>query len=122
MQKAGLESTDDYKPEISHASDGIERHQKYVANLGKYHCTSRSHHGDLHIDSLGVKFISAIRKTLLWEVRYDQLNLIQKVGAGEGLLFVDTEDEEMRVSGLEKRNEVFSQIIGYSRLRWQVSG
>lgn len=120
MQKAGLESSEDYKKGDYDSNE--ETDVKYVANLGKYHCTSRNHHGDLCVSSEGVKFISAIRKNVLWEVRFDETRLLQKVGAGEGLLFVNTEGEEFRVSGLERRNEVFTQIVGYSGLRWQVSG
>ncbi|KAL8651975.1 MAG: hypothetical protein Q9226_004459 [Calogaya cf. arnoldii] len=120
MQKGGLESSEDYKQE-GHGTTG-EKNMKYVANLGKYHCTSRNHHGDLCVSSEEVRFISAIRKNILWEVRFDEIKSLQKVGTGEGLLFVSTEGEDMRVSGLERRNEVFSQIVGYSGLRWQVSG
>lgn len=122
MQKAGLEASPDRK---EHTSDPEKSEEKYIADLGKYHCTSRNHHGDLCISSEGAKYISAVRKNLLWEVRYDDLKLLQKVGAGEtgvGLLFVDVNDEAFRVAGLKMRNEVFTQIIGYSGLRWQVSG
>ena len=48
--------------------------------------------------------------------------MLQKVGAGDGMLFVTTEGENYRVAGLKLRNEVFTQIIGYSGLRWQVTG
>ncbi|KAL8682480.1 MAG: hypothetical protein Q9186_001427 [Xanthomendoza sp. 1 TL-2023] len=136
MQKAGLESNDDHHIEEEKEDDcskeveerdptgteGGEKKDIYIANLGKYHCTSRSHHGDLCINSIGVKYVSAIRKNLLWELRFDETRLIQKVGAGEGLLFVHSEGEEFRVSGLKMRNEVFTQILGYSGLKWQVSG
>ncbi|KAL8692932.1 MAG: hypothetical protein Q9218_002134 [Villophora microphyllina] len=91
-------------------------------SLGKYHCTSCSHHGDLQVYSDGVRYVSAVRKNLLWELKFEDVSLLQKVGAGEGLLFVDTKDATFRVSGLKSRNEVFTQIIGYSGLRWQVSG
>lgn len=120
MQKAGLESSQDYEKE-GNDSDA-EADMRYVANLGKYHCTTGNHHGELCVSSEGVKFVSAIRKNVLWEMRFDALKLLQKVGTGEGLLFVSTEGDESRVSGLEQRNEVFTQIIGYSGLRWQVSG
>ncbi len=47
---------------------------------------------------------------------------MEKVRSGAVLRFVDTSDEEFRVSGLKLRNEVFTQIVGYSGLRWRVSG
>lgn len=93
-----------------------------VASLGKYHCTSGSHHGDLHVNSDSVQYISAVRKKSLWELRFEDVVLLQKVGAGDGLRFVDTKDAEFRVAGLKSRNEVFTQIIGYSGMTWQVSG
>ncbi|KAL8636427.1 MAG: hypothetical protein Q9228_006177, partial [Teloschistes exilis] len=93
-----------------------------VVSLGKYHCTSGSHHGDLHVNSDSVQYISAVRKNSLWELRFEDVVLLQKVGAGDGLRFVNTKDVEFRVAGLRSRNEVFTQIIGYSGMRWQVSG
>ncbi|KAI4233027.1 MAG: hypothetical protein LQ349_004649 [Xanthoria aureola] len=120
MQKAGLESSQDYKKAGNDSNADAD--MKYVANLGRYHCTTGNHHGELCVSSEGVRFISAIRKNVLWEMRFDALRLLQKVGTGEGLLFVSTEGDESRVSGLEQRNEVFTQIVGYSGLRWQVSG
>ncbi|KAL8798625.1 MAG: hypothetical protein Q9182_006519 [Xanthomendoza sp. 2 TL-2023] len=123
MQKAGLDSSDDHIEQNNGDPDPDGgKKDIYIANLGKYHCTSRSHHGDLCINSRGIKFVSAVRKNLLWELRFDETRLIQKVGNGDGLLFVHTDGEEFRVSGLKLRNEIFTQIIGYSGLKWQVSG
>ena len=119
MKEAGVKSSEDDQTKDC-AAEGKDK--GYVANLGKYHCTSRNHHGDLYVGSDAVKYISAVRKNLLWEVRFDEIKLLQKVGTGEGLLFVHTDGEEFRVSGLKLRNEVFTQIIGYSGLKWQVSG
>ena len=72
--------------------------------------------------SKSVKYKTAIRSHILWDLKFDDITLLQKVGAGEGMLFVTTGGENYRVSGLKMRNEVFSQIIGYSGLRWQVTG
>ena len=47
---------------------------------------------------------------------------MEKMGGEEGLRFVRTNGEEFRVGGLRHRNEVFTQIVGYSGLRWRVSG
>ncbi|KAI4180440.1 MAG: hypothetical protein LQ348_005199 [Seirophora lacunosa] len=91
-------------------------------SLGHFHCTSHSHHGDLCLTSKGVKYKTAVRSHVLWELHFDDITVLQKVGAGEGLLFVLASGEGHRVSGLKSRNEVFTQIIGYSGLRWQVTG
>ncbi|KAL8659790.1 MAG: hypothetical protein Q9202_006940 [Teloschistes flavicans] len=100
-----------------------DHHEKNsVVSLGKYHCTSGSHHGDLHVNSDGVQYISAVRKNLLWELLFENVVLMQKVSTGDGLRFVDTKDVEFRVAGLKSRNEIFTQIVGYSGIRWQVSG
>lgn len=96
--------------------------QKREFSLGQFHCTSQGHHGDLCVTSTGVKYKTAIRSHILWELHYENLTMLQKVGTGEGLLFVDVNGEGYRVSGLKARNEVFTQIVGYSNLRWQVSG
>lgn len=96
--------------------------QNQEVNLGNFHCTSQSHHGDLCVTSRGVKYKTAVRSHILWELRFDDLSMLQKVGAGEGLVFVLADGERYRVSGLKSRNEVFTQIIGYSDLRWQTTG
>lgn len=91
-------------------------------NIGQYHCTTENHHGDLCVTSKSVKYKTAIRSHILWDLKFDDITLLQKVGAGDGMLFVTSGGEKFRVSGLKLRNEVFSQIIGYSGLRWQVTG
>ena len=58
----------------------------------------------------------------MWDLPLDDITVLQKVGSGQGLLFVASSGESYRVSGLKSRNEVFTQIIGYSRLHWQVTG
>ena len=88
MRKAGLDSRDD--------------------NLRNYHCTRRSHRGDLYLNSSGVKVISAIRKTLFWEVRFDQLRSIQKVSSGERLLFVSAQNENSSFGSEKKERSNFS--------------
>ena len=96
------------------ASSDATTDKNYIADPGQYHCSSRNHHGDLHVSAEGIQYISAVRKKLLWEVRFEDVMLIQKVGAGEGLFLVNTTNEVFRVSGLKLRNEVFTQIIGHS--------
>lgn len=120
MQQAGQSSSQDCTAESK--PDDEAPGKTCVSNLGKHNCTSRNHLGHLYVSSEGVKYVSAIRKHLLWEVRLEQLKLMEKVGGREGLRFVHTSEEEFRVSGLKLRDEVFTQIVGYSGLRWRVSG
>lgn len=90
--------------------------------IGKYHCTSQNHHGDLILTAEGVRYVTAVRSNLLWELRYDNVKTIQKSRSGDGVTFVLMDDTEHKVMGLKQRNEVFTQMIGYSGLVWQVTG
>lgn len=103
-------------------SDNLGESRDRELSLGQFHCTSQSHHGELCVTSKRVKYKTAIRSQILWDLQFDDLAMLQKVGAGEGLLFVLSNGEAHKVSGLKSRNEVFTQIIGYSGLRWQVTG
>lgn len=38
---------------------------------------------------------------------------------GDALRFTDIAGQEFKVSGLKNRDVVFSQIVGYSNVRWQ---
>ena len=89
--------------------------------IGKYHCTCQSHHGNLHVSSDGARYVTAVRSDTLWELRYDDCRTIRKQ-SDSGLIFELMDDRELKVMGLAVRNEVFTQIIGYSGLVWQVTG
>ncbi len=91
-------------------------------DIGKYHCTSQNHHGDLILTAEGVRYVTAVRSNVLWKLRYDNVKTIQKPKSGDGIGFVLMDDSERKVMGLKQRNEVFTQIIGYSGLVWQVTG
>ena len=107
---------------VGSAPDDSGDDQEQEISLGQFHCTSQNHHGDLCVTPKGVKYKTAIRSHILWQLRFDDLTTLQKVGTGEGLLFVSSSGEGYRVSGLKSRNEVFTQIVGYSGLHWQVTG
>ena len=114
-------------PEVDGASNGKSKSSKVdyktdaAIDIGKYHCTCQSHHGDLHVNSNGAHYVTAVRSNLLWELRYDDCKTIRKQSES-GLIFELMDDSEYRVMGLAVRDEVFTQIIGYSGLAWQVSG
>ena len=94
---------------------------KLAVDIGKYHCTCQSHHGDLHVSSNGAHYVTAVRSNLLWKLRYDDCRTIRKQ-SDSGLIFELMDDSEFKVMGLALRNEIFTQIIGYSGLAWQVTG
>lgn len=102
-------------------SSKADEETEAAVEIGKYHCTCQSHHGDLHVSSNGARYVTAVRSTLLWELRYDNCKTIRKK-SDSGLVFELVDDTEIKVMGLALRNEVFTQIIGYSGLAWQVTG
>ena len=102
-------------------SSKVDYETEATIDIGKYHCTCQSHHGELHVNSNGAHYVTAVRSNLLWELRYDDCRTIRKQSES-GLIFELTDDSEYRVMGLAVRDEVFTQIIGYSGLAWQVTG
>ena len=115
FQKVRDASDEEEKP--SKANDETEP----AVDIGRYHCTCQSHHGDLHVSSDGARYVTAVRSNLLWKLRYDSCKSIRK-HSESGLIFELMDNSEFKVMGLALRNEVFTQIIGYSGLEWQVTG
>lgn len=109
------------------ASDKISKFPKIDdetesgVDIGKYHCTCQNHHGELRVSSNGARFVTAVRSNLLWKLRYDDCKIIRK-HSDSGLIFELMDDSEIKVMGLALRNEIFTQIVGYSGLAWQVTG
>ena len=44
------------------------------------------------------------------------------IQSGEDMLFIDMQDRQYQVSALKLRDEVFTQLIGYSDIEWRVTG
>lgn len=93
--------------------------------IGAYRCMYNHHFGKLHISSSGISFTTSVRSHDLWSMRYDQLKKMTKSEGkappayGKGLVFVHIDDDtEFEVYGLKARDEVFTQIIGYSGIKW----
>lgn len=110
-------NTSDKKPPSAKSDDETDT----LVDVGRYHCTCQNHHGDLHVSSNGAHYVTAVRSTLLWKLRYDECKNIRKQ-SDSGLIFELMDDSEFKVMGLALRNEVFTQMIGYSGLAWQVTG
>lgn len=66
--------------------------------------------------------MTAVRSSLLWKLRYDNVKTLSKLNSGDGIGFVMMDDSEFKAMGLKLRNEAFTQILGYSSLMWQVTG
>ena len=108
-------------PEEETESLKADEETESAVDIGRYHCTCQSHHGELHISSNGAHYVTAVRSTLLWKLRYDHCKTIRKQ-SDSGLIFELIDDSEFKVMGLALRNEIFTQIIGYSGIAWQVTG
>jgi hypothetical protein len=64
-----------------------------------------------------------------WNLLFDDIKSIQKIteqnshgGEEAGLQFVSYEGEKRTVLDLARRDEVFSQIVGFSGLQWKRCG
>lgn len=90
-------------------------------DIGRYHCTCQGHHGDLQLSSDGARYVTAVRSNMLWELGYEECRTIRKQ-SDSGLIFELMDGREFKVMGLALRNEVFTQLIGFSGLAWQVTG
>jgi len=115
----------DVPPSTSEKEASIQGPEEEIGptvDIGKYHGTSQNHHGVLYVTSRGVRYVTAVRSNLLWKLQYDEVKTIQKSTSGDGLVFALMDDGERKVMGLKTRNEIFTQIIGYSGLVWQVTG
>ena len=66
-------------------------------------------------------FETAIRSRALWELSWNDVSSISKAGTEDGLCFEVGVEAKYSVEALKGRNELFTQIIGYSGLSWQVS-
>ena len=111
--------------------------RKDPVRIGRYHCIYERVHGHLSLDTDGVRFEILVTKKDKWSLKYSNLKSVQKVkrivstqqvvgsvqiSTGEGILFIDMQDKQYRLSALERRDEVFTQIIGYSGIDWRVTG
>ena len=66
-------------------------------------------------------FETAVRSRTLWTLRWNDVSAISKVGADDGLCFEVDDETKYSIDALKGRDELFTQIIGYSGLSWQIS-
>ena len=94
--------------------------------IGRLHCTTkdqqgRLHHGHICVTSKDVKFETAVRSRTLWTLTWNDVSAISKARTDDGLCFEVGPEAKYSIDALKGRNELFTQIIGYSGLSWQVS-
>ena len=99
--------------------------EQFELHIGRRHCTTKDqqghlHHGHLNVSSDRVMFETAIRSRTLWALRWNDVSTISKAGTEDGLCFEVGVEAKYSVEALKGRNELFTQIIGYSGLSWQV--
>lgn len=105
----------------------VKREEKPAAPvpIGRYHCISEGRHGNLCVSTQRVSFEIHLTSSERWSLNYKDLKSIEKIVRtstvlpDDGLLFTDVDGKEYGASGLKLRDEVFSQIIGYSNVRWR---
>ena len=51
-----------------------------------------------------------------------QVNLIGTISSGQGITVTDKQENEYTITDVSDRDEVFTQIVGYSKVKWQVVG
>ena len=55
-------------------------------------------------------------------VTLSQVNLAVRLSSGQGIAVVDKQDNEYMITDVLDRDEVFTQLVGYSKVKWQVVG
>ena len=131
--------------------DTITENSAFNTIRGFYNCISGKHSGKLFVTSSGVQFREAIGTKHHWELCYDDIHLIQKVmritsilqshsrcrtsmliisqvnqpvklSSGQGLTVTDKRHNEYVITEALHRDKAFTQIVGYSKFKWQVVG
>ncbi|KAI9820582.1 MAG: hypothetical protein M1827_004951 [Pycnora praestabilis] len=98
---------------------------KPVADVRVYHFMDGKHPGELSLSSDIIRCKTLVRHAEAWEMPYKSIKCVEKrtrskKAGGADLRFVNLNDEEFLVKDLEKRDELFTQIIGLSDIQWQV--
>ena len=104
-------------------------------SFGRYHGVYSKHNGILCLNLNDMHFEVQRTGNSQWNLKYDEVKSLRKVAnrssnnpfsrtadsADEGILLIDMEGREYCVTGLKERDEVFTQIIGYSGVEWQIT-
>ncbi|OQV06013.1 hypothetical protein CLAIMM_10656 [Cladophialophora immunda] len=96
-------------------------------DVGSYKCKSGDP-GRLTVTTDRLSFVPSRQGPEQWTIPYERLQRIHKVPRtslhtnSEGLLFVTMDEAQYEIAGLRHRDEVFSQIVGYSDVQWKKTG
>ena len=105
-----------------------------VHDYGSYNTRYDKTKGHLVISDSGVRFISKGPSfTLQWQMPYEEIYNLEKQNrimsssvpwskddSGKDLRFVDKQGKEVTLEHVERRDQAFSQIVGFSDTVWQV--
>lgn len=105
------------------------------ADIGSHKAHFKKTTGRSIITDTSLRFVSNHGHDELFKLLYSQLNNLEKVDrivsknipkpepikdSGKDLKFVDVSGKEYVVNNVDVRDEVFSQIVGFSGTEWQV--
>ncbi|KAL1648199.1 hypothetical protein SLS61_007071 [Didymella pomorum] len=90
--------------------------------------------GRLILSAGGVRFVSNMGHNVLWSLRYEELEKFEKQDrivqknipsklqrdSGQDLKIGSRDGREFMLKQVDKRDEAFSQIVGFSNIPWQV--
>ncbi|KAH7051322.1 hypothetical protein B0J12DRAFT_662803 [Macrophomina phaseolina] len=106
---------------------------KQAQDYSSYTAHQNGSSGRLIISVLTIRFASNDDRTVQWILPYDQIERIEKqdriaaknipklrTDSGKDLLLTTKSGEEWLLENMDKRDEAFSQIVGFSRTNWQV--
>jgi len=90
--------------------------------------------GRLIVSAGKLRFVSNMGHNVLWSLRYDELQKVEKedrvvqmhipkklqMDSGQDLKIGSRDGKEYLLKQVDKRDEAFSQIVGFSNVAWQV--
>ncbi|KAJ4358201.1 uncharacterized protein N0V89_002780 [Didymosphaeria variabile] len=102
-------------------------------DYNSYTATEDKTTGRLVVSPSGIRFITNFGHNVLWSLQYNQLERIEKVDRivtrnipgklqkdpGQDLMFVSRDGKRRILRKFDKRDEAFSQIVGFSNTTWQ---
>ena len=113
-----------------------QRPKRPNLGLGRYRGVHNKRSGTLCLNLDQMHFEVELTGSSPWSLRYEEVKSLRKVinlgsnnplshtadAADKGIMLIDMKHREYCVTGLKERDEVFTQIIGYSGVEWQVTG
>lgn len=120
-------------PAVAPADSFIMREEK---DYGSYTAHDGKTTGRLIMNASSVRFVAKMGDTPLWVLPYNEIQNFEKQDriisknipdklqlkddSGKDLRFVSKAGEERILKNVDKRDEVFSQVVGFSDTTWQV--